>query len=51
MGDINYFDIIANVPSNDDEIAGYFERKVKMAERDLFYKPEDFIKTGCVSID
>ena len=43
MGDINYFDIIANVPSNDDEIAGYFERKMKMAERDLFYKPEDFI--------
>lgn len=43
MGDINYFDIIANVPSNDDEIAGYFERKMKMAERDLFYKPEVFI--------
>ena len=43
MGDINYFDIIANVPSNDDEIAGYFERKMKMAERDLFYNPEDFI--------
>lgn len=43
MGDINYFDIIANVPLNDDEIAGYFERKMKMAERDLFYNPEDFI--------
>lgn len=43
MDDINFFDIIANVPSNDDEIAGYFERKMKMAERDLFYNPEDFI--------
>jgi len=43
MDDINFFDIIENVPSNDDEIARYFERKMRMAERDLLYDPEEFI--------